>query len=124
MTHGNNSNEDASRVRETLQFIRACDLPAKHKKVLVEVLEQSLRDKSGLAAKVWQSDELTELQALLAGKVALNWQHADELLISSARQLNRSQNDVKIKATELGFGVAVDYWLARARVAADKSETT
>jgi hypothetical protein len=46
----------------------------------------------------------------------VNWQNADELVMGLAAKLNRSPNEIKAKAKELGFGVGVDYRLARASV--------
>lgn len=117
------SHEKTNLLRETLQFVVGSDMPSQHKKVIIEALVQALRtvdetEQRPVAAndsEQWQPHESQLVGDFLQGKVAANWQHADELLISLANQLHRSPNDVKQKATDLGFGVGVDYRQARAR---------
>ena len=115
-------------LRAALQFLMTSDIPSEHKVVLIETLTQALRndqaaqiqqhadeEKEKEKAKVWQPDETAQLESLLGGRVASSWQHADELLMRAATQLERSPSDVRAKATEIGLGAGVDYRLARAR---------
>jgi hypothetical protein len=102
-----------------LQFLIASDIPSDHKSVLIDALTEALRISlqpqvtvSGIGP--WQTHETAQLQTFLEGKLANSWQHADELLMRVAAQLHRDPGDVRAKATELGFGVGVDYRLAKA----------
>jgi hypothetical protein len=106
-------------IRATLQFLIASNIPSEHKAVLMEALTDALRN--SLLENVteggtgpWQAHETDQLQTFLEGKLANSWQHADELLTRVAAQLHRNPVDVRAKATELGFGVGVDYRLAKA----------
>ncbi len=113
----------SSAIREALPFIALSDIPAEHKSVVMEVIAQALKDaeeseRSGLnRSKVgpWTAEELQAVAARLDGKIAANWQHADELVIDLAARLNRNAADVKEKAKELGFAAGVDYRIARER---------
>ncbi len=106
-------------IRSTLQFLIASNIPSEHKAVLMEAVTEALRN--SLLEHVteggtgpWQLHETDQLQTFLQGKLANSWQHADELLMRVAAQLHRDPMEVRAKATELGFGVGVDYRLAKA----------
>lgn len=110
-------------MRAALQFLITSDVPSDHKAVLIDSLLQAMREHESAqirqqaaeqAGGQWQAHETTQLQSFLQGKVANSWQQADELLMQLAAQLHRNPRDVRAKATELGFGVGVDYHLARA----------
>lgn len=114
-------NPDA--LREALQFLIRSDMPAEPKRLLIEVVMESLatreaahavRDAIKKTSPVWQQAELDLVTAFLQGKVAQSWQNADELLTHLVRQLHREAADVRAKAIELGLGAGVDYRLARA----------
>jgi hypothetical protein len=47
--------------------------------------------------------------------IAKNWQEERDNVDTAAARLKRSAKAVKRKATELGMGANVDYWLARGR---------
>lgn len=114
-------------LRETLMFLVQSDMPADHKRILIEVVTQALYDKeaeerSGKASEVreeWGAPEVDALGAFLQDKVAKSWQHADELVLHLARELRRDPDDVRRKAVELGFGLGVDYRLAKERIIGD-----
>jgi hypothetical protein len=110
-------------LREALQFLIRSDLPADPKRILIEVVMESLATREAAAAvhgtaqktyPVWQQAEIDLVNSALQGKVAQSWQQADELLTHLVRELKRDLADVRAKAIELGFGVGVDYRLARA----------
>lgn len=109
-------------LQAALQFLMTSDIPTEHKTVLIETVTQALRnlDSDRQAAEEvpqqWHAAETAQLQGVLRGKVANSWQEADELSMHLAAQLHRDLYDIRAKATELGFGVAVDYRLAKARV--------
>lgn len=112
-------------IREALHFVARGDIPSQHKDVLLEVLAQALRDAEALTDRAdaarnerlqWESQEERAIETFLKGKTAISWQHADELLMRLAGQLHRNPQDVRNKATELGFGSGVDYRQAKARV--------
>lgn len=114
--------EATTALREALQFLIGSDLPAQHKRVLVEAVTQALR--AGRSAEIdleakkptpqeWLPQETERIAAFLHEKVAGSWQHADEILIGLAGELRRAPDDVRRKAIELGFGVGVDYRLAK-----------
>lgn len=101
-------------------------MPSQHKDVLLEVLGQALRDAEASLTnradaarnenRPWELQEEQVIEAFLKGKTAISWQHADELLMRLAGQLHRTPQDVRNKATALGFGIGVDYRQAKARV--------
>ena len=112
------------RLRATLQFLMKSEIPSEHKVVLVDAVVQALREhdaavaRSELAAQAsaeWQPHETEQLREYLRGRVASSWQHADEVAVHLAAQLHRQRDDIRAKAVELGFGVAVDFRLARAQ---------
>ena len=108
-------------IREALSYVASSGMPAQHKSVLMDVIERALAmsdpDPLPIAAPMndpWQTQELQLIASNLDGKTAISWQNADELLVPIAKQLNRSLDEVKAKATELGFGAAVDFGIAKA----------
>lgn len=114
-----------TRLRATLQFLMTSDIPSEHKSVLIEMLTQVLREhdttaiRGRVAAQVggeWQADETAQLHEYLQGRVANSWQQADEVAMHLSAQLHRHPLEIRAKAVELGFGVAVDFRLAKARV--------
>lgn len=111
-------------LRETLMFLVQSDMPADHKRILIEVVTQALYDKeaeersfkaSGVHEE-WGAPEMDVLAAFFQDKVARSWQNADELVLRLARELRRDPDDVRRKAVELGFGLGVDYRLAKERI--------
>lgn len=111
--------DDLPRIRETLKFLATSDIPVEHKQILTAVLEAALRRELHQQVLDWQPAELDTIETALKGKVAISWQHADELLFKLAGQLQRSPDEVKKKAIEAGFGAGVDYWQARAHLAGE-----
>lgn len=117
-------NPEAAALRETLQFLVASDMPAQHKRILMELVTQALRSGEAEVRRIdavqkrgeqWQPHETQVVESFLQGKVARSWQHADEVLMRLAGELHREPGEVRRKATELGFGIGVDYRLAKAR---------
>jgi len=113
--------------QSALRYVIASEIPAEHKAVLIDVLTLALRNEEGehrrdLAAEQaggeWQEHEIEQLKAFLTGKVAISWQHADEVAMHLAAQLHRDPKSVRTKAYELGLGASVDYRSARAFVQA------
>jgi hypothetical protein len=130
-TNDTHEQHSSAALESTLQFLFASDIPSQHKRVLIEVMTQALRDQEGARIRrltmeradgPWQQHETAQLESFLQGKIAKGWQHADELVMRVATQLNRHPADVKAKATELGFGVGVDYRLAKALIAQQKQD--
>lgn len=112
------------KLRAALRFLMTSDLASEHKGVLIEVVTQALRDletsdiqerAAEQASEQWEVFETEQLRALLQGQVATSWQHADELMMRVAAQLHRPIQQIRAKATELGFAEAVDYRLAKKR---------
>jgi hypothetical protein len=108
-------------IREALKFVDASDIPDKHKRVVAEVAAYVLQN-SGANMYIdavrndderWQQHEVQTVAAHLEGKVAVNWQHADELVMWLVACLRRNPDDVRKKAMELGFGASVDYRVAK-----------
>ncbi len=109
-------------LREALQCLITSDLPADPKRILISAVMDSLvqreaaiaaRAAVGESCTAWKSTELDQAVAFLKGKVAKSWQNADEIVMHLARELHRLPVDVRNKAIELGFAVAVDYRQAR-----------
>lgn len=109
-------------LHAALRFVITSEMPAEHKATLIEVLTQTLRsdeaaelhrEAAAQAQGEWREDEVVELRAFLNGRTARSWQHADECVMRLAAQLHRDPVSVRNKATELGFGVAVDYRFAQ-----------
>ena len=109
-------------LHAALRFVITRDLPSEHKATLIEVLTQAIRD--GEAAELhrqaaaqsrgeWQEDEILQLKSFLHGQTARSWQHADECVMQLATRLRRDPASVRLKATQLGLGPAVDYRLVR-----------
>src|SRR6185369_5317508 len=114
---------EGAALRETLQFLVVSDMPAQHKRILMELVTQALRSGDAEARRIeavqsigeqWQPHETQAVEAFLQGKVARSWQHADEVLMRLSGELHRQPGEVRRKATELGFGMGVDYRLAKA----------
>jgi hypothetical protein len=119
--------QETTAMREALQFLIGSDIPARYKGTLIEAVTQALRSGQAAesrlaamekAAPAWESRETSVVDSFLREKVASSWQHADETVMRLADQLHRDPHDVRRKAIDLGFGVAVDYRLAKARAAA------
>jgi hypothetical protein len=113
-------------LQSALRYVLTSDMPSQHRRILIEVLTQALREDEKAhirqlsierAGGPWQEHETALMQSFFQGRIAKGWQHADELVMRMANQLNRHANDVRMKATELGFGTAVDYRLAKAAAA-------
>ncbi len=109
-------------LREALQFLIRSDMPDEPKRMLIEVIMESLaqrqaavamRDTATKTHPAWQPTEIELATTLLQGRVAKSWQDADEGVTRLVRELHRNAEDVRAKAMELGFGVAVDYRLAK-----------
>lgn len=109
-------------MQAALRFLLASDMPADHKRVLIEVVTDALRrldasdrrqEAEQRECRPWEESEMALIATFLEGKTARSWQHADELLMSLAAQLHRELNDVRDKASAAGFGAAVDFKLAR-----------
>jgi hypothetical protein len=78
-------NPDA--LREALQFLIRSDMPAEPKRMLIEVVMESLatreaayavRDTIKKTTPVWQQSEIDLVSSFLQGKAAQSWQNADE----------------------------------------------
>ncbi|HEY4367075.1 MAG TPA: hypothetical protein VGN07_07535 [Steroidobacteraceae bacterium] len=114
--------ETTTAMRETLQYLLGADIPAQHKKILIDALALAIRtvgdedrrvqdlQKTG---KEWQPQEAALLADLLRGKVAISWQQADEALMRVATQLHCAPDEVRRKANELGFGAGIDFRQAK-----------
>lgn len=113
----------AAAIRTALSYVLTAEMPSEHKATLIEVLTQALRDDAAAdlrrqalanARGEWQEHEIVHLKSLLPGRIAKSWQHADECVMQLAAQLRRDPRSVRDKATELGFGAAVDYQFSKA----------
>lgn len=104
---------DLSAIREALQYLAASGVPVQHKKIMTAVLEEALANALQTHAGDWQPADMQIITDALQGRVAISWQHADELLFKLSGQLHRSPDEVKKKAVEAGFGAGVDYWQAK-----------
>lgn len=107
MTH------DLPAIRDTLSYLASSNVPVQHKKILTAVLEEALSSALQTHAGNWKPEDVQMIADALQDKVAISWQHADELLFKLAGQLHRSPDEVKKKAIEAGFGASVDYWQAK-----------
>lgn len=122
--------DSQTRLLAALQFLMTSDMPSEHRSVLIETVTHALREhdttaRRGQAAAQttraeWQGHETAQLRSYLTGRVANSWQQADEIALRLAAQLHRHPLDIRAKAVELGFGVAVDFRLARAQVRAER----
>lgn len=125
------SSQTAEKLRAALRFLMTSDMASEHKGVLIDVVTQALRDletsdiqerAAEQANEQWQPSETEQLRNLLQGKVATSWQHADELTMRVAAQLHRPLQQIRAKATELGFAEAVDYRVAKRRALTNPEE--
>jgi hypothetical protein len=119
------ADEKIAVLRETLEYLPQGNIPAEYKRVLIETMEAALESalqkaQAGMnrpAAKAdsyeWRPEEVLIVETFLKGKVAANWQHADEQLMHLAGLLHRPIEEIKNKASELGLGVGVDYRQAK-----------
>lgn len=116
-------------LRAALQYVVSSDIPSEHKAVLIEALTRALRaedsERTAREAAVharseWRPADLQKLTSRLAGKMAKSWQDADEQLLQLAGELQRSVEDVRDKALEVGAGAAIDYRLAKERKALEE----
>ena len=109
-------------LRGALALLPDMNIPAQYKRVIIEAVETAVRVAEAGDAPVlqpgageWQPHEVQLVEEFLKGKIAANWQHADERLMHLAGVLHRSREDIKNKASELGLGVGVDYRQAKAK---------
>jgi hypothetical protein len=119
-----------TQLLSALQFLMTSDMPSEHKAVLIETVTHVLREHdtaeirsnqaAAQATTEWQAHETTQLRAQLDGRIANSWQQADETALRLASQLRRHPLDIRAKAVELGFGVAVDFRLAKERMRAER----
>lgn len=111
-------------LHAALRFvITSSSILADHKATLIDVLLQALRDDEAAhlhqqeaaqqTYREWQEDEIVLLKSFLTDRVARNWQDADETVMHLATQLHRDPRSVRDKATEVGLGASVDYWLSK-----------
>jgi hypothetical protein len=107
-------------IREAMKSLDASGIPDEHKRLLIEVVARVLRNSNAEAHggversdMSWQQHEVQTVAAHLEGKLAVNWQHADELVMWLVACLRRNPDDIRRKATELGFGASVDYRIAK-----------
>ena len=112
----NSDNEGA--MQATLRFLLSSDMPAEHKRLLIELVTDALRRRDAKEAhdhalqrdmKPWADDEVAQIAAYLNGKTARSWQHADEMVVALASQLHRDARDVREKAADIGFNAAVAF---------------
>ena len=104
---------DLPAIRETLQYLATSNIPVQHKKILTAVLEDAMVRALQQREGDWQPNETQMIADALQGRVAISWQHADEILFRLAGQLQRSPDEVKKQAIATGFGAGVDYGLAK-----------
>ena len=116
-----------------LQFVIASNMLSEHKATLIEVLTQAMRDEDAAALRrqavaraegEWHDHEIVQLKSFLHDRTARSWQNADENVMHVAAQLHRAAQSVRSKAMELGFGVAVDYRLAKQERQRENSDST
>ena len=116
-------------LRAALQYVLSSEIPSEHKTVLIEALtralraedsERTAREAADTARSEWSPREARMLEDRLAGKVAKSWQDADEQLLQLAGELQRSVEDVRNKALEMGVGAGIDYRLAKQRKALEE----
>jgi len=116
-------------LRAALQYVLSSEMPSEHKTVLIEALTRALRaedsartarEAAASARSEWSAGEVRVLEQRLAGRVATSWQDADEQLLQLAGELQRTVEDVRDKALEVGVGAGVDYRLAKKRKASEE----
>jgi hypothetical protein len=109
-------------LHAALRFVVTSSIPSAHKATLIDVLVQAVRDAeanesprhtSTANRTEWQEHEIELLKSFLRDRVATSWQDADESVMQLAMQLDRDPRAVREKATEVGLGIAVDYWLSK-----------
>jgi hypothetical protein len=110
-------------LQAALQFVMtSSSVPADHKATLISALLQALQGdetaelqrQTSYEAREWQTHEIALLETFLKDRVARNWQEADEAVMHLATQLQRDPRSIRDKATQLGLGTSVDYWLSKA----------
>jgi hypothetical protein len=120
-------------ARETLQYVSTSEIPTQFKTLLISLLTEALRNWEderirtrdvAAVGEAWRPEEIAEVQAFLLGKIANSWQNADELLMHLATQLKRSPQDVRLKATELGYAAGIDFRVARTLARPERMPTT
>lgn len=121
-----------TRLRTALQFLMTTsDIPSEHKATLIETVMHALHEHGTAEVREhaavqpsaeWQADETAQLSEYLQGRVANSWQQADEFALRLSAQLHRHPLDIRAKAVELGFAVAVDFRLAKARARAEREQ--
>jgi hypothetical protein len=120
---------EADEMREALQFLMHTQMPAQHKRVLLEALTGALREEEAAQVRAesqnltnveWRPHETEAVETALRGHLARSWQHGDEVLMRLAAELHRHPNDVRAKAGELGLGSGVDYALAKKDAVAEE----
>jgi hypothetical protein len=125
-THGHQTlRHSIGAIREALSYVASSGMPAQHKSVLMDVIGQVLETSdqdpiSNVAAPIsepWQTQEVELIGHTLKGRSATSWQNADELVMNLANRLNRRPDEVKAKATDLGFGAGVDFRVAKSLLA-------
>jgi hypothetical protein len=109
-------------LHAALQFVTKSSVLENHKATLIGALLQALREheivesQRQAAAPVceeWQEHEVAQLRTFLQDRVACSWQDADETVMHLAAQLHRHPRSIRDKATEVGLGASVDYWLSK-----------
>lgn len=110
-------------LHAALRYVVTSSVPSEHKATLIDVLLQALRDEEATessrraaaqAHRQWDEHEIALLKSFLKDRVAGSWQDADEAVMHLATQLHRDPRSVRKKATEMGLGASVDYWLSKA----------
>jgi hypothetical protein len=90
------------------------DMPARHKRLLIGVVVQAMRDADKAARESaleppdaeWQPHEATTLQFFLEGKNACSWQHADETPMRLAAELHRRPQRIVLSNHPLPWRVS------------------
>jgi hypothetical protein len=109
-------------LQAALRFVMASDDLSDHKLLLIDTLMRALRDEDAAelsrravaqAGAEWQEHEIAQLKSFLQGRLAKNWQHADEGVMQLAAQLHRDPRTIRDKAMQLGLAAAVDYRYAK-----------
>jgi hypothetical protein len=122
------SSEDRGALQAALRFLIASDMPANHKGLFITLVTDALRSRDAAdqlqqarkqEARPWDEHELATISEFLEGKMACSWQHADELVVALAGKLHRDFDEVREKASEAGFGAAVDFKASRRSGPAD-----
>ena len=118
-------------LEAALQYMMSSDIPSEHKAVVIDLLTAALRrhETQHIEAVAtahgsipWQEADTQKLQALLGGKLANSWQHADEVLMQVANAMGRDPSIVRSKANELGLAESIDFRLAKQQRARKREE--